>query len=488
MPVRFAGPAGVQELIPAPLVEIQKGLVRGPNGLVNHVEYTFTLTGTIVNIDTPKDSPNSALWPMTMEGILAEQKRIRGVFSGESGRLEIETPGGGGPNTVDAYCTVESVTFGQGTWVDRATYTVVLKARRIENENDPTQEIDSFSESWNITENEDKTFTLSHQIQARGILIYGSGGPNDPLISARDWVRSRMYSTSTTGNFNPFNFTEGFDLSILLSVLPDTHSNFWNKSVVESVDPETYSWSVTENFIYNPAGNTKDEWTASITYEADNIRKITLNLSGTIVGFSDRASNLEERLVNTKKYFTTNVEPNIYTRLSTYIPSGYTVNPAPTSRSYTYDPNGTIRYTFTFVGSTGTLIDGAIEETISINDVGSTDIFAQIQVPGRAKGPVIQPMKTISLPERTINITATLTQASGTITLTSLKSMYISKPNTDAIINALKPNVGYYYTKTNSEDWNPIRRQYSRTISWVLQAEGLPVEGVPSAVSNQAAF
>ena len=60
----------------------------------------------------------------------------------------------------------------------------------------------------------------------------------------------------------------------------------------------------------------------------------------------------------------------------------------------------------------------------------------------------------------------------------------MSKPDTDDIIDALKPNTGYYYIKQNTEEWNPIRRAYGRTVSWALQPEFANVEGVPHASNN----
>jgi hypothetical protein len=480
VPIRYNGPNGVEELIPAPFVDIQKALVKGADGKPNHAEYTFTLTGTIVNIDSSLDSPR-AQGLTGMEGILAEQKRIRHLFSKEGGRLEIESPGGGGPNTLDAYCSVESITFNQGVWVNKAGYVVVLKSKVVESEGDLLTEIETATETWNITENEDGTFGISHQIQARGLLMYGIGGANDPLQKAREWVYGRMYDSSE-GVVAIRTPPASFDLSTLI-VLPD-QDQFWNKSMVESVDPQTYTWTITENFIYNPTGNAREEWSASVNYEADNLRKIAINLSGTVIGFADKLSNLSTRTTNSKTYFETNVEPNAYTRIASYIPEGFTVNPIPTTKQASYDPNGTIRYSFTFVGSKGSIIPNAIDETFSVSDSGTTDIFAQIQIPGRANGPVVQHMKTVTLPERTVSITATLAPDDSELSLGALSALYAAKPNTNAVVDQFKPSVGYYYVKQDSEEWNPIKKQYSRTVSWTLQPEGATVAGVPKASNN----
>lgn len=487
MPVRFEGPSSIEELIPAPFVDIQRGHVKGPDGRTHHVEYTFTLTGTIVNVDTPLDSPAALSHPMTMEGILAEQKRIRNLFSVDGGRLEIETPSGGGPNTIDAYCTVESLNFGQGTWVNRCQYTVVLKARKIENDNDPTQELDSFGENWSFTENEDGTFNISHSIQAKGALIYTSAGANNPLDAARAWVLSRTYNTSTTGLLTSTSNPPNFNIADLINVPSSANQNYWNRSIVESVDPDNYSWSLVENFVFNPDGNVREEWSASINFDADNIRRVTVNLAGTVIGFADKSSNVELRTTNAKAHFTTQVEPNAYVRVAPYIPDGFTINPVPTSKQYTYETNGIIRYSYTFVGTTGSLIPNAVDENITVNDTGTTDVFAQIQIPHRLNGPVVQNMGTVTLPERTVTITASIIPDATVLDLVSLATLYLAKPNTNDIVNALKPPVGFYYLRQDNEEWNPIRKQYSRTVSWVLQPEGAIVPGVPIGPRNPSA-
>jgi hypothetical protein len=70
--------------------------------------------------------------------------------------------------------------------------------------------------------------------------------------------------------------------------------------------------------------------------------------------------------------------------------------------------------------------------------------------------------------------------------LASLASLYLAKPDTDDIIDALKPSTGYYYIREDTEEWNPLKRQYGRTVSWTIQPEGQTVQGTPSTVNNPA--
>ena len=135
------------------------------------------------------------------------------------------------------------------------------------------------------------------------------------------------------------------------------------------------------------------------------------------------------------------------------------------------------------------MVSGSIDESIDIADNGPTDVFASIPIPGRSNGPIIQYMSTYSLPERTISINATIPPISY-IDINNLRNRYLSKPNTNNIIDALKPESGYYYITQDSEAWNPIKGNYSRTVSWVMQpfSNGTVYgfDGIPSGIHNTA--
>lgn len=485
MPVRYNGPNGVEELIPAPLVQIQKVFIKDEGGNKIQSEYTFTLTGSIVNIGTDKDSPDATT--SGMEGILAEQNRIRTLFSKDGGRLEIEAPDGGGPNTIDAYCFVESIDFSQGIWVNRSDYVVVLKSTKTEKDPDVYEALTSKAESWSINENEDGTYTISHQLNAVGKIIYGASGINNPLAVAKQWCKQRSYQCSANGVLSLISSSgiDSLDFTTMINPLGSDSGNFWNRATVENIGPIANSWQLTETFVYNPSGSAKEEFSASLNYESENPRRLVITTNGTVVGFADTAKNRDLRLSNAKTRFSVSVEPNLYTRISSYVPNGYTLSPIPTSKQISYDHgNGSVGYSVGFTAVSGNLITNSIDESISIQDTGKTDVFAQIPIPGRANGPVVQNMKTSTLPERSISISASILPDTRALTLTSLAAMYSEKPNTDAIIDALKPSAGYFYIKQDNEEWNPIKRQYSRSVGWVLQTEGNSVVGIPSAVNN----
>ena len=478
MPVYFNS----QELRPAPLVQMQKNYVRNAAGGLDHIEHIFTLTGTIVNVGTSQDSPSATT--DDMNGILLEQSRIRQMFS-DGGRLQIVAPPAG-PQSVDAYCLMDNITFPPGTWYNRGEYSVTLRARGITGEGDLDSNLDSFDEAWSVNENEDGTYSVSHTLQAKGALTYNASGIlNDPMSSAKQWIVDRMYTLRPDGTYTA-GPSATFDLGLLITGIGSGSYGFWNKSLVEQANPSNNTWNVTENFIYYPSGNNREEWSASVNFDSNQLNKATVVIAGLVAGFSNPGSNQGSRLLNAKNQFFNQTEPNLTTRLNPYVPTGFVVNPVPTTKQYSFEPPGNVRYSYSFLASQNgsTLISNSIEESIDISDSAGTDVFAQFVIPGRSAGPYFQNIETKNAPTRSVTITATLAPSGTGYTLGTLLAGYLSKPNTDAIVDALKPNTGYYYIQGDTEAWNPMRRQYSRNVQWTLDPQGGTVNGMPNPIHN----
>jgi hypothetical protein len=471
-----------QELRPAPLVNIQKNYVRNAAGSIDHTDYIFILTGTIVNVGTSQDSPSATT--DDMNGILVEQARIRQMFT-DGGRLQLVSPPAG-PESIEAYCTIDSISFPQGTWFNRCDYTIVLRARNILNDTALNSDLDSFDENWSITENEDGTYSVSHSLQAKGALVYDSAGvPNDPMDSAKQWITDRLYTLQPDGSYTP-GTASTFDINTLITGIGSGLNGFWNKAIVEQASPTTNTWSATENFIYYPSGNYREEWTASVNFDANQLNKATVVVAGLVAGFSNPASNQAARLTNAKNQFLNQTAPNITTRVLPFVPTGFVINPVPTTKQYSYEPPGNVRYSYSFLASENgaTLIPNSVEESVDINDNAASDVFAQFVIPGRANGPYFQNIHTKNSPTRTVTISATLAPSGTGYTTGTILAAYLSKPNTDAIVDALKPNTGYYYITSDGESWSPIKRVYSRSVSWTLDPQGGVVTGLPNPIHN----
>lgn len=490
MPVRFETSPGVfEDLTPAPLVSIRSTSVRDSAGNKLRNDYIITLTGTIVNVGTDKDSPHAQSFDFgKMQDILNEQARIRQLFSNEGGMLEIEDPNGTMSNNLYGYCLVESIDFPPSTWTTRCDYVITLTSQQLNPNPETFDLVEQTTNDWSVQENSDGTIALTHNLSARGILTYAqSGVVSDPLQSAKDWCLNRSYSVGVSGTITPYS-VESFGLGDFIVSLPS--GNYWNKAVNESASTSTNTYTYSEVFVYNPSGLQREEYEVSVNEENDDPYRKVVTITGTIFGYAAKESNYGLKYSRASGYFENTVKPNLFTRVSSYVPAGFTVLPNARSNQITHQIfNGVLQYTYNYGATSGSLIPNAITESISITDTGQNDVFATIQVPNRANGPVVQYMGTKTLPERSINIEAQIslspmTGGSGLPSTSGLPNRYLQKPYTSDIINAIKPNAGSYYLTSDTENWDPIRGQYSRSTSWTLNPESNTVYGLPSGVAT----
>ncbi|TXT66126.1 MAG: hypothetical protein BAJALOKI3v1_50126 [Promethearchaeota archaeon] len=506
MPVSYTPSGGTESyLIPAPFVSWSKTNVRGSDGIILHPEYNFTLTGTIVNVGKTLDSTGASGYPGNdMNGVLNEQTRIRNLFT-DGGLLKIDAPSTSG-HPLLAYCQVDNVGFSPGTWTNRNEYTVSLKSFAVSGES--ITELAGTSENWSLNEQQNGTYNITHTLEAVGKHRYSDTGSNDALRVARDWCYDHAYvvqsgiliATTASGTndlFNPDNFlspivehSDQINLTtvdvqdwfhILLNQYGDLEdqigvsglNNFYNYQLSENVDPESYTWGLTENFVYNPNGNTREEWELTESFDANNQNQRQITLTGTIFGYEDRITETSGALSNAESEWEI-VQNKLYSRAQQFSSSGITINSNPVSKTVTKDmTNGLVRYSWGFLAYLGQIISDALNEEISIVDTAPTDVIALINVPGRVSGPVVQYMETKTTPERQLSIDLLMNPLSSGITSSSLASQYFNKPDVSSIINAVKPNAGYYYISQDTESWNPINRNYSRNVTWVIEPSGI---------------
>lgn len=477
MPVQYTNPETDETFVftPAPLVEIKKTYVTDNTGNILYSKYSFTLTGTIISLNTSE---------FDMTYVVEQQKNIREALNKQGGRLEIISPittnDPTGGATIDAFVMLEDITFQSDVWNRQCKYSIVFSSIGLADSSEVNEDgLVSKQENWSIEEQPDSFYNISHVLEAVGLLLpSGDGGFNNPSVAAKNWCANHLYSIDSNGSLDK-EISPMVGIPFLSSVSGSL--NFWNYSLTEGVGTTANSWSATEKFIYVPSGNSwREEWSTAEQIEGGALGNSSINCNGTVYGLAAKNFDLTTRLNNAILGWNSVVLSNIYTRLTAYY--GGTINPTPKTRQVTYNHgDGSVQYSFTYNKLGTTLIDGAIEENISVSDVGPVDVFASIPIPGRAYGPVIQYMNTQTAPQRTINISATIPQSG--FELVSLRARYNAKPNVDNLLRALTPSNGNYYMTANNEEWNPINGQYSRVMSWTLeQISETTAVGVPSGV------
>lgn len=162
----------------------------------------------------------------------------------------------------------------------------------------------------------------------------------------------------------------------------------------------------------------------------------------------------------------------------------------PVSTSEGHDPRkGTISYTYEFTNRL-TIISGVIGENISVSYDNPTDSTTEVQVIGRALGPIIQrtgrsnPKKTVSveigippvtgISQISLNSPSCPMHKSGYLFQTIEQIIEAHRPySSSSFLNEPIQNVGAVYTSNDTEQWSPTTGKYSRNVSWTYQQVNL---------------
>lgn len=478
-----------QRLIPAPFMSINKTYQKSGNGDIIGKIYNITVNGTIVS---HMGSPNSSGTFWTSSGYPADevvdgddklgviqrkQEAIRDLFSTEGQAFEVQTAGGA--QAVRCYPRINEISFEEGTWYDRSSYTISLECDELYPKQEDTfdQYIADADEQWTIETNEDGeslgasvTYALSHTVSAVGKKYYDEVGdqPKEPWEYAQDYVLGRL----------------GYDSTIALSSgvhnLP-SYYNGWNHRRSEQIDKQGGGFSVTESWVL-ASGSAIESFSLNETNSLTDPHPV-VSIQGNIRGFEERNSDME--LTTTKwdnaqtKFF--EASGLAYIRAQQY--SGYNLNIIPLSWSIGKNPyQGTIDYTFEYNTRPMTLVSGAKSESISINDNIGGELFASVFVSGRNNGPVLQDLSTKPANTRSLNIELVLDPPSySDRSLSTMKDILVDKKPSNnpiysgslqSLIDAANPsNHGFstVFQDQPQESWEFQTGRYSYNCNWTYE-------------------
>ncbi len=167
------------------------------------------------------------------------------------------------------------------------------------------------------------------------------------------------------------------------------------------------------------------------------------------------------------------------------------LNVIPTSTSEAHNvQKGSISYNFQYDNKSN-ICTGVLSSNVTVETSFPTDVFAEAFVLGRALGPVLQDLGTITSAKKTIGIEVKVIpprDIDGYSMLNTSCPLYVEGniyQTITGIANSLKPygdqttalgykknNInqkGQVYTSTDSENWNPIDGSYSVQLSYTYQ-------------------
>ncbi len=477
MPVLYNNDA----VIPAPLVEINRGFDKSANGEIIGQRFTISLNGTLIATrgspnsvgvfyNGPGDAPIEVLdTDAKLKAIFQKQEALRELFSQEGHILEFTT--WNGYQGLTCQPRILNISFPQGIWVEVCPYTITLETDQINGLVLPSGEIGfdeklvDANESWALEfadqgENENQTniFRLTHNLSAVGKRYYDPNvGTGPGSLQREPWEHARLWCQRRLGIDNNRILSSG------TLNLPSYYQGF-NHSRGENVDKQGGSYSIQETWVVS-SGDAIEDFT--IESRQSQLQGITVvSIQGQIQGLETRDSDFA--LINTKYQAASgkfnSVLNSLISRAQNY--AGLAVNPTPLELSIARNPiNGVISYSYTYDTRPSNCIAGAKSESIQIIDNHPTDIFAIIPILGRAAGPILQSINTISEKSRTLSIEAVMTPISGC----GISALTGAKPNVQGLIDLVRPVANQVFVSQNGESWDVKNARYSRNVSWVYQ-------------------
>lgn len=480
---------GTYNFTPVPFITLDKEYTKDDADEQIGSIFRITLEGTL----TPLPDGTGGY-----DNVDALQDDLRDALSTDGQLFKVAC---GASTLISAHPRLSNLQFARSTdnWVLTTPYTVTL-----EWDEEPTGSgEDSFSpflktvkESWNLETAEDKayydwdlsgtpdtspyTVVLTHTVSAVGKRHYVSGGGSTGTLQkpaweqARDWVIPRL----------------GYDSSQITSsgVINLDTADFvaYNHVRTQSIDETAGEFAVSESWLVitpsgsGVAGSALEDFTISIRSSID-ADLTSVSIDGNIQGLESRdyGSSPGDYTIDESKYdaaldYWTNVQTKLLGRVNKVLDNESTrpLSVLPRAKSVAHNPTaGTISYNYEYDDRPCNYINGALSEVITINDNNPTDVFAQLTVLGRAAGPILQSMSTVTAATKEVSIEAVMEIPSGCDTgncAVLITSAPTSQVNT--LLCCLEGELTDAYNQVfKSQDvasWSPKTGRYTRTVQW----------------------
>ena len=332
---------------PVPLLAESKEILRTGGGDERlGVIHQLTFNGTLIpNMPALSGVPTDATCISLLD---RKRDMLCDALSEDRGTLLIVD--GSGYPIVSAQPLVTALSFEEGILVQQSPYTVTFEYEEVAG----TGYVREYSESWDFSQEENDTISVSHSIGAVGI-------PNPPLgktslDSARDFVKSKIAGTPDA--------TEACVIQTpFVSALVATNSlTGYNKVLTETSDKTAGTYDVVESWVMS-SGAFLDDRTINSQWNLNEFGTLiqSISVDGNVQGYGDTTfDKFENAIIG----FNSFVSPQI----NFYAPSGIS------SRSRTDNRlGGSVSYSVELVpsGITNQLTDRSISRQIDRQDNGS---------------------------------------------------------------------------------------------------------------------
>ena len=515
---------------PKPLFNINKEYIKTPAGTGLGTRYNITLEGDLL----PYKADN---YDGGITGVFSGIQSLRDAFDTDYKPFFLGCFGDAPIVSGHPKITSFDVNFEGDNYVQRASYTIGLNLPTLigsgfetvgpETDSLHSYGIISYTDDFSL-EFTDETvggrialgdttidipsvYSVTHNISAQGEPLSG----HDPAYLAQQFVSSKLGFSNEMGA-----------VSGILNASGVACNNF--RSI--SINKTEGTCNATETFIINPSGQYKEDFEISANTSVEE-PFTSIDINGTIQGYANvnypdpnplPPSLAPGHPVSVPKFqnaitawsgtvdtdgttpLTIGISGLLYTRANSFYrfqpphpaflgahsegdptrKAINTLNPTTLSTAVGYNiTEGTITYAYSYDDRPIHVVPEAIAETINITENEPEDIFASLQVLGRASGPLLQDMGTKGPRTREISIDAFLPigtgtnftqEAAGSTQFTQLNnpSFLVAPTGYDGLISGYEYHLTEIYPSvfinSQSKTWQPKLGRFTFQKSWTV--------------------
>jgi len=318
---------------------------------------------------------------------------------------------------------------------------------------------------------------LTHNLTAVGKTHYTGDGLTTGLIQQEAWETARDYLQDYLG-YDEYILANSGVINLDVSTFtPYNHARITNVDEAQGACSVTETWFVLSTGA-GVASNATESFNVDIQQSAET-DLISVNINGQIQGVetvSFGSASGDYAITETKYESASGYWEIVKNRLfprAQYISQGYTnrtLNPRIQNSTVGKNPvNGVITYNYSYSDEPLNCIAGAKRERIVVSNNNPVDVFASIPVLGRAAGPILQNLNTVTSKSTTVSIEAVMEIPTGcTVAL-------LNDPPTSevaAILCLFETDISgtydAYYKTQDNDSWEPKTGRYSRVVTWTV--------------------
>jgi hypothetical protein len=256
--------------------------------------------------------------------------------------------------------------------------------------------------NYSITYDSDRTVDIEERTISRQFQRNEDGSVTQTVTTS-----ARVPITSSSGIQPAIDFCVANNYPVDNTIEPlFTASLSGNiESISSTKDDVTKAYSLVIAYRDQESSLWREEYSVERSQSVENART-QVSIQGTVQGLgAETSTKSTNRFVNASGAYYGIIEPLIRGRAETLISSGTCIGDAPVSQTLGYSIlNGTISYSQTFDNRFLTDNQSIQSEDVEVTITLQGDVIAEIQIPGKADGPILQDQETVTGLQKSLRI------------------------------------------------------------------------------------